>query len=179
MESFFKGPLGLCVRVQKYTKTQISFRAPILCSMFPDRKNTQHFVGQLANHSTVVAFLRCNSYGRLWLGELTVWAHWGMWLHHRTTRGSLCQPGERREGICPQQPCGARRGGLLSIQHIHALVWSQGRARGGRPKKNRGDHFAGEHVWAQWPLCPQFVPELSLCHLFMGDGWERAIQRGN
>lgn len=134
-------------------------------------------MGPLANPSTVVAFLRCNSYGGLGEGS----SQYGLIEVcdcSTEQQGALCVNLEKRmEGICPQQPCGARRGGLLSsIQHIHALAWSQ---RGEGDKKNRGDRFAGEHVWAQWPLCPQFVPELSLCQLFMGDGWERAIQRGN
>lgn len=87
-------------------------------------------------------------------------------MQHRTTRGSLCQPGERREGICPQQPCGARRGGLIIKYPAHPCTGLEP-TRGGRQKtgkemrmdgESRGDHFAGEHVFGTMTLMS------SVCH---------------
>lgn len=116
--------------------------------------------------------------------EPTVQTHCGMWVWRRTTTGSLCQPGERRGGggFVPNNHVVLEEGGYYQVSSM-SIQWMrkmwQKRGREMRMGESWGNHFAGEHALAQWPLCLQIVIEFSVCRLFVGDGWERTIQMGN
>lgn len=129
--------------------------------------------------------------GGLWVGEQPVRAYWGVWSPHRATRGSLCQPEERKEGIfLLNNHVGLEGGGLIIKFPVHPCIgFGANRGAGDLPKKlgsetgwkeQRGSFCRGGCTF--WHNDP-YVFSLSLSRVFVRRcrvmGGKRAIQGGN
>lgn len=112
-------------------------------------RQTHVTLGNLQQKDLLCWVLWASGYREVW--KTTAQGYWEMWLQLGTTKSALCQPGERRWGTWLREPCGA-----LMEEGDYYEVSTVSKTR--KEMKLQTDHFAGEDVHAQWPLC------LPVCH---------------
>lgn len=94
-----------------------------------------------------------------------------------TTKGSLCQPEERREGVWQ---LGREEGGYYQVSSASVHWFGAGRGGGGTEpeegNENRGDRFAGWRMF--FGTMTLVSSSLSLSGVFVGGLWGEGDSEG-